>query len=65
MTKSNKQAMANANKLRDTLTKIGVWCNEPIEAKDVSGNTWIYLETGLMDCNFNDVTFRFLSIIMD
>lgn len=59
MTKSNKQAMVNANRVRDALIKSGVWCNEPREAKDDSGATWVYLETGLMDCNLNDVVFRF------
>lgn len=59
MTKSNKQAMVNARRVRDALIKCGVWCDEPREAKDNSGTTWIYLKTGLMDCNLNDVVFKF------
>lgn len=57
--KGYKLAMANANKLRDTLTKMGVWCNEPFEAKDGNDITMVCLETGLVDCNLNDVVFRF------
>lgn len=51
--------MANANLVRDALVRCGIVCNEPFEAKDVSDATWIYLETGLVDCNLNDVIFRF------